>query len=64
MNKSFTQEEWEILQRFKEEKNKPSISVALSLKMFELYLNGSTCEEIVKVNNNQCVGSDLGSKRS
>jgi hypothetical protein len=48
-----TPEEREVLERFKDEKGKPSISVALSLKMFELYLNGSTCEEIVKVNNNQ-----------
>lgn len=48
-----TPEELETLDRWKQEKNKPSISVALSLKMFELFLNGSNCDEIVKVNNNQ-----------
>ena len=49
---NLNQEELLTLNKWRSEKNKPQLSTSLSLKLFELFLNGSSCDEIVKVNNN------------
>jgi len=49
--KYLTADEQQIYQNWIENKTKPPLAVGLSLKMFELFLNGASCEEISKVNN-------------
>lgn len=46
-----TSDEAKELENWREHKNKPSLAPALSVRLFELFLNGSSCEEIVKLNN-------------
>lgn len=47
-----TADEQQIYHNWMEHKTKPPLAVSLSLKMFELFLNGASCEDIVKTNQN------------
>lgn len=51
--KTFTDRECGVYQEWMDKKNKAPLSVSTSLKMYELYLNGYSCEEIFRLNDNQ-----------
>jgi hypothetical protein len=46
----FTPKERALLEEWQKEKKKPSLSPTLSVKLFELFLHGLTCDEISALN--------------